>query len=182
MLEQFKNPFGSNSPAPVSAQSSGKIVNYTKIARDVGVSDQTVKTYFQILEDTLLGSFLPAFDQSVRKSQGKSPKFYLFDTGVVRALRRSISSPVVESTHEFSELFEHFVVGELKRRAEYEAADFQFTFVGAPNGKQIELIVDRSGKSKIAIEVKSTTSVREDDTTELRQLGGDMKGTELFVF
>ena len=74
----------------VAAQASGTILNYSAIARDVGVSDQTVRTYFDILEETLLGFHLPPFGRSIRKAQGKSHKFYLFDSGVIRALKRTI--------------------------------------------------------------------------------------------
>ena len=62
----------------VAAQMSGYLLNYTKIAKDVGTSDQTVKTYFQILEDTLLGFTLLPLDLSIRKAVGKTPKFYFF--------------------------------------------------------------------------------------------------------
>jgi uncharacterized protein len=44
----------------MAALSDGEMVNYTTIARDTGVSSQTIRGYFEILEDTLLGRFLPA--------------------------------------------------------------------------------------------------------------------------
>jgi predicted AAA+ superfamily ATPase len=66
----------------IAAQSNGQIVNYSKIARDVGVDTTTVQNYFSILEDTLIGFHLPAYHRSIRKRQRESPKFYLFDPGV----------------------------------------------------------------------------------------------------
>ena len=165
----------------VAAQSSGKLVNYSNIARDVRVSDQTVKTYFQILEDTLLGFFLPAHDQSVRKSQGKSPKFYLFDTGILRALRRSISRPLTDANYEYGDLFEHFVISEIRRRAEYQERDFQYSFLRTANDKEIDLIVDRPGLPKAVIEIKSTVSVRNEHVSALRLLGEHIRGGELLL-
>lgn len=103
----------------VAAQSSGMIVNYSKISRDVGVSDQTVKTFFQILEDTLLGMILPPYHRSIQEAQGQSPKFYLFDTGVVRTPNRQIDRPLSDETYNYGALFEHFVIHEITRRSIY---------------------------------------------------------------
>lgn len=165
----------------VAAQTSGKIINYSNIARDVNVSDQTVKTYFQILEDTLLGFFLPAFNESIRKSQGKAPKFYLFDVGVIRALRRSIQQPLTDSTYEYGDLFEHFVISEIKRRAEYLGKDFQYSFIRTTNDKEIDLIVDRPGLPKIVVEIKSSTRIQVSDVSTLKAIGGDIYNAELLL-
>lgn len=70
----------------VAAQCNGKILNYANIARDVGVDDKTIKKYFTLLEDTLLGFFLEPYQNSFRKRLSHKPKFYFFDSGVVRAL------------------------------------------------------------------------------------------------
>ena len=144
----------------VAAQCSGTVLNYTSVARDVGVSDQTVKTYFKILEDTLLGKFLPAFHESVRKSQGKAPKFYLFDVGVLRTLQRKIDQPLTDQHFAYGVLFEHFIIQEIQRRAEYQGRDFQFSFLRTDRGEEIDLIIDRPGRNRVAIEIKSARSVR----------------------
>ena len=59
----------------ISAQHNGKILNFSAIAKDVGVDTKTVQTYYQVLEDTLVGFYLPAYHASVRKSQRQAPKF-----------------------------------------------------------------------------------------------------------
>jgi hypothetical protein len=66
----------------------GRLVNYTTIARDCGVSAYTVKEYFQVLVDTLLGSFLPSYRQRPKRRVIQSPKFYFADVGVVNRLAR----------------------------------------------------------------------------------------------
>ena len=85
----------------VAAQCNGKILNFSKIGRDVGVEHTTVENYYTILEDTLLGFFLPAYDGSFRKQISKAAKFYLFDVGVERALAKMLSVPVRERTNYF---------------------------------------------------------------------------------
>ncbi len=81
-----------------------KIINYTNIARDVGIDDKTVKQYFfRFRKDTLVGFFLEPFQHSFRKRLSLKPKFYYFDTGVVRALSRQLSVPLVPSTSAYGE-------------------------------------------------------------------------------
>lgn len=165
----------------VAAQCSGSIINYSKIARDVGVSDQTVKTYFQILEDTLIGVTLPAFEQLIRKAQGKSPKFYLFDTGVVRTLRRTIDQPLTDANYEYGHLFEHFIINEIRRRAEYAGKDYHYSFLRTADDQEIDLIIDRPGRPRAVIEIKSTNRVRPENTEVILRLGSDIDNRELFL-
>lgn len=165
----------------VAAQSSGTVINYSKIARDVGVSDQTVKTYFQILEDTLVGFTLPAFDQSVRKAQGKSPKFYLFDTGVVRTLRRTVDQPLTDSNYEYGHLFEHFIINEIRRCAEYAGRDFHYSFLRTADDQEIDLIIDRPGMPRAVVEIKSTERVREEHSKVILRLAADIDNCELYL-
>jgi predicted AAA+ superfamily ATPase len=82
----------------VAAQCNGKIINYANIARDVGVDDKTIKEYFLVLEDTMIGFFLEPFQNSFRKRLVEKPKFYFFDTGVVRSLSRRLSVPLTPKT------------------------------------------------------------------------------------
>lgn len=165
----------------VAAQSSGRIINYSKIARDVGVSDQTVKTYFQILEDTLLGMVLPPYHRSIRKAQGQTPKFYLFDTGVIRALNRQVDLPLSEETYSYGSLFEHFVIHEIVRRSIYAERDWAFSFIKTADDQEIDLVIDRPGMKTAVVEIKSTKTIKAEHTAVLTRLGSDIPESELFV-
>ncbi len=165
----------------VAAQSSGKIINYSKIAKDVGVSDQTVKTYFQILEDTLLGTILPPYHRSIRKAQGQSPKFYFFDTGVIRALNRQLDRPLSDETYNYGLLFEHFVIHEIQRRAAYAERDWAFSFIRTADDQELDLIIDRPGMSTVVVEIKSTTRVRSEDSVVAARLGKDIPNSQIVV-
>ncbi len=94
----------------IAAQLNGKILNRSKIAREVGVQDVTVAHYYEILEDNLLGFYLPAFHRSVRKAQKQNPKFYFIDPGIKRALDRTLSLPLMPQTSAYGEAFEHWVI------------------------------------------------------------------------
>ncbi|MCX6123479.1 MAG: AAA family ATPase, partial [Proteobacteria bacterium] len=103
----------------IAAQMNGKIINFSKISADVGVDDKTVKSYYDILDETLIGFYLQSFHRSIRKRQRESPKFYLFDTGVRRALANTLNLPLDPSTFEYGNAFEHLVVLECHRLNSY---------------------------------------------------------------
>src|SRR3989338_6858277 len=93
----------------VAAQANGKSLNYANISRDVGVDDKTVVTYFEILEDTLLGFTLESYRHSFRKRLRHAPKFYFIDVGIARALSKTLTVPPVASTNYNGDLFEQFI-------------------------------------------------------------------------
>ena len=96
-----------------------KLLNFAKMARGLGVDTKTVQSYFQALEDTLIGKMLPAYSKSARKSVMKQPKFYLFDIGVKRAMDASLGNRLSQKTSAYGEAFEHFVILETIRLNSY---------------------------------------------------------------
>ena len=162
----------------VAAQMAGKIINYASIAGDVGVDEKTVKSYYQILEDTLIGRFLEPYHSSIRKRLSQKPKFYLFDTGVQRALSRSLTIPVVEGTSAYGELFEAFFINECFRLNHYHEKDFSFSYLMTRDGVEIDLVVERPGASLLLLEIKSATRVEEKHLASLRTLGAEFPGAE----
>ncbi len=157
----------------VSAQKSGKIVNRSAIARDVGVDDMTIASYYEILEDTHLGVELPSFHESVRKAQRSAPKFFLFDNGVKRSLDRTLVSKLVPRTSAFGDAFEHFIVMELVKGASYKRLDWRFSYLRTKEDVEIDLIIDRPGKPRAMIEVKSKEKITPADVKSLETLGKD---------
>ncbi len=151
----------------VAAQSNGKILNHSRISRDVGADVKTVQSYFQILEDTWIGFHLPAYHRSVRKAQRSHSKFYFFDPGVARALARSLGAPLSQGTGAYGEAFEHWVILEFHRENDYRGSDFRLSYLGTPDGAEVDLVLDRPGSSPWFVEIKSTMRV---DAVEVRKL------------
>ncbi|MFN3234564.1 MAG: ATP-binding protein [Gammaproteobacteria bacterium] len=162
----------------LSAQCNGKIINYSAVARDVGASETTVKEYFQILEDTLVGFFLEPFRHSFRKRLSLKPKFYYFDTGVVRALGRMLSAPIQRGTSYYGELFEHYVIIECLRLANYYYPEYRFSYAKTKDGAEIDLVVERPGLPHLFIEIKSTDNVRIEKLKSFIGLVNDYKDCE----
>ena len=157
----------------VAAQSNGTIINYTNIARDVGADPKTVMSYFSILEDTLVGFLLPAFHRSIRKQQRSNPKFYFFDTGVKRALDRTLDVPLNPGTYEYGKAFEHFVITQIVHLSQYRYPDWRFSYLQTGAGVEIDLVIERPGLPTAIIEIKSSERVDERDTRNLARFTGD---------
>lgn len=166
----------------VAAQSNGKIINFSNIARDVGVSDHTVKDYFSILEDTLLGFFLEPFHHSFRKRLQRRPKFYFFDTGITRALSHSLRIPLQTQTYAYGEAFEHFIILECMKLASYYELDYRFSYLATKDDAEVDLVVERPGKKTLLIEIKSTTQVQPQHLKTLETLRKDMGDVEAACF
>lgn len=162
----------------VAAQSSGELLNYSKIARDIGSDTVSVKNYYQILEDTLLGFFVYPFKESIRKRQSKTPKFYFFDCGILRASQRKLHLELNEKTYEYGKLFEHWVIQEIFRLNKYYSYDYSLSFMKTKDNAEIDLILERPGTKKRLIEIKSTNFVTDDHLKHLKQLSEDIPNSQ----
>ena len=165
----------------IAAQCNGEIINFANIARDVGVDIKTVQSYFEILEDTLLGFTLEPYHQSIRKRQRQAPKFYLFDTGVRRALDRTLTIDLKQGTYAYGKAFEHLVITEAVRLNEYQQKDFRFSYLRTKDDAEIDLVVERPGASTALVEIKSTPQVDDRDTRSLERFAADMPKSEAFI-
>ncbi|MCB0318622.1 MAG: ATP-binding protein, partial [Bdellovibrionales bacterium] len=165
---------------PIAAQSSGKALNYSKIAADVGVAPQTIQSYFDILEDTLIGYRLSAYHGSVRKQEKQEAKFYLFDLGILSALERTLEVPMVEGTYAFGRRFEHFIIQEIYKLSRYYYPDNQFYHYQTKGGREIDLIIDCPGEKLVLIEIKSKTHIQPDDVRHLNALVDDFPNAKAF--
>ena len=166
----------------VAAQTNGMIINRAAIARQTGVDDKTVKKYFEILADTFVGFYLEAYSQSVRKQQISSPKFFLFDLGVKKALEGFLNIPIVPKTFAFGRAFEHFIIAECVRLNSYARKDFGFSYLKTKSNVEIDLIINRPGSTQVCVEIKSTDSVDESDARTLNALRDDFPDAEFYVW
>lgn len=157
----------------IAAQMNGEIINYSKISKEIGISDQTVKTFFEILSDTLVGFILPSFNRSIRKQQRESPKFYFFDLGVKRALDRTLTIPIINRPSEYGKAFEHFIILEIVRMSAYSKNDFKLSYLRTKENNEIDLVIERPGQSDFLIEIKSTDLVTDQDVKSIALISQD---------
>lgn len=149
----------------VAAITDGEMVNYQNIAQDCGVSANTIKEYFQILEDTLLGFYIPAYTKTIKRKIVQAPRFYLFDVGVTNYLlgRKDLKRGSVEYGH----AFEHFIVQELVAYISYSDNSNRISYWRTYTQIEVDVIL---GDAKVAIEIKSADEV----------MGKHLKGLKAF--
>ena len=157
--------------------SHGELINFANIARDCGVDAKTVKEYYQILADTLLGQMVEPFKK--RKSRQiitKAPKFYLFDVGVAGSIaRRSIAE---ERGEQFGRAFEHFVFMEIAAHSSYSELKYDINYWRTKSGLEVDFVL---GNGEIAIEVKGTRHVENKDLRGLATFVDEYKPKNAFV-
>ena len=158
----------------VAAATNAQMINYTNVASDAQVPRQTVKLWYQILVDTLLGFELPPYARTVKRKSVETPKFYLFDIGVVRMLRRL--PPVVPESADFGEFFEHFIFLELKAWIDYRRPRGILSYWRSRSGYEVDFILD----GEVAIEVKAAAIAQEKHTAGLRALREEV-GIKRFI-
>jgi len=136
----------------MAAFSNGEMVNYSNIATDCGVSAPTVKEYFQILEDTLIGRFLSSYQKKPKRRVILSPKFYYFDIGIANYLLKR--GKIEQGNEAYGKAFEHFIFNELKSHSHYTQIQYPIHYWRTTSQLEVDFIL---GDHEIAIEVKSTS-------------------------
>lgn len=161
----------------VAALSNSEIVNYTNIAQDCGVSSKTVKEYFSILEETMLGFFLPSYTKVVKRRVIQSPKFYYFDVAIPNHLLRRI--PLQPGTDVYGHALEHLVIQELRAFMSYRQPLKSLTYWHTLDNKyEVDAVL---GDAEVAIEVKSSTKVGSHDTKGLKAFSEEYPEAKLYL-
>jgi predicted AAA+ superfamily ATPase len=152
----------------IAVLSDAELVNYSTIARDCGVSSPAIKGYFQILEDTLLGRWLPAYTRRPKRRVIGAPKFYFADVGIVNHLaRRGDLHPRSEL---YGKAFENWIFHELIAHNAYSHAFAQLSYWRLTSGTEVDFIVN---DMELAIEAKATAKVTADHLRGLRAIKED---------
>lgn len=138
----------------VAALSNGEMVNYNNIAQECGVSATTVSSYFDILEDTLIGYRIPAFSKVVKRRIVQAPRFYYFDVGIANHLLHR--KELVRGTVGYGHAFEHLVIQELLAWLHYTHSVENLSYWRTYTGIEVDAII---GDARVAIEIKSVEEV-----------------------
>lgn len=154
----------------IAAMGNGEMVQFTNIARECGVSAPTVKSYYQILEDTLLGKFIPAYQKRPKRRIILAPRFYYFDVGVVGLLTRR--GRIEMGSELFGRAFEHFLFMELSAYASYSGLHYSISYWRTASQLEVDFIL---GEHEVIIEVKGTSSAQPQHLKGLIAFGEEYK-------
>lgn len=160
----------------VAALTDGEIVNYTNIASDCGVSAQTVKGYFGILEDTMIGYMIPAYTKVKKRRLVQAPRFYYFDVGLVGHLLHR--TRLERGTPEYGHAFEHFIIQELKAYIGYNHLEEELTYWHTHTGMEVDAVI---GDARVAIEIKSAEEIQSRHLKGLKSFGEDYPDSRRIV-
>lgn len=150
----------------VAALTDGEMVNNNNIATDCGVSATTVSAYFDILEDTLIGYRIPAFQKVMKRRLVQAPRFYYFDVGVANHLLHR--KDLVRGTPEYGHAFEHLVIQELYAWLHYTHSEEELSYWRTYTGLEIDAVI---GDARAAIEIKSVEEVMPKHLKGLKAFG-----------
>lgn len=151
----------------VVALANGQVTNVSSLARDAAVARPTVQGHFEVLTDTLIGAWLPAWRPRAKVKEVAHPKFYLFDCGVARALAQRLREPLESA--ERGTLLETLVHHELRAQVAYAGLGGELAYYRTPSGTEIDFIWTR-GKLAVGVEVKASARWRPEFSRALREL------------
>ena len=146
-----------------AAFTNGEMVNYTNIASDCGVSAPTVKEYFQILEDTMIGRFLPSYQKNPKRRVILAPKFYLFDVGIANYLVQR--GKIEQGGESYGKALEHFIHQEIVAHSHYSDKNYPISYWRTASQIEVDFIL---GDHEVSIEVKSTDQAKSRHLSGLR--------------
>ena len=136
-----------------AASENTELVNYTNVSRDIGMSADTIKGWYQILVDTFIGYYLRPYRKGSKRIPVNTSKFFFFDVGVARAAARM---PVPSETMtEYGKMFENYIFMELKAYIDYRMTDDELYFWRTREGYEVDFVVE----NKVAIEVKTSKNI-----------------------
>ena len=160
----------------IAAQSSGEMIVYNNIAQDCGVSANTVKEYFNILEQTMIGYLISGFTATSKRRAIAAPKFYYFDVGIVNYLLKR--GNMAQGTEAYGHAFEHLIIQELIAYLGYSFSNEKLTYWRTSGGYEVDSII---GNGRIAIEIKSCGEVKSRHTKGLKAFQEEYPQVRLIV-
>lgn len=163
----------------VAASMNGEIVNYTKMGNDAQLSPRTVRDYFQILQDTLIGDLVPPFQRTPSRKAVATEKFYLFDLGVASALLERWVLPA--RSPEFGRALEHLVQREIRTSIDYLRNNRRLYFWRSNSQFEVDFVLTEAQKPTVAIEVKASRVVSAQDLRGLRAFAEDWPNVRKIV-
>lgn len=160
----------------VAAQCDGEVLVYKNVAQDCGIDHRTVKEYFAILQDTLVGYLIPGFTSSKKRRAIAAPKFYFFDVGITNYLLRR--SNMALGTDAFGHAFEHFIIQELIAYIGYNHLCEQLSYWRTATGYEVDAVV---GDGRVAIEIKTVEEAKSRHTKGLKAFSEDYPEAKLYM-
>ncbi len=163
----------------IAALAAGQTTNVSAIARDAGMARETARGYFEVLVDTLIGSWLRAFRPRAKVKEVALPKFYWFDPGVLHAAAGGFDQPLPSDWQ--GVLLEYLLFHELRAYQDYSGIKGSLGYWATPSGSEVDFVWWR-GRKVVAIEAKHSTRFRREYRKGLEALLSGMTAESYVVY
>ncbi len=162
----------------VASFSQGEVLNMSEVAREAGIKQKIVSTYFQITEDLLIGFKVPIFMKRAQRQLIAHPKFYFFDVGVYRAIRPT--GPLDLQSEIDGRALETLFVQHLRAINDYLDLGYTIYYWRTRNGLEVDFVV-YGENGLIAFEIKRKRKISTKDLRGLRTFSNDYPMAKLYL-
>lgn len=152
------------------AARSASLLNLANLARDAGMSQSTLRRYFELLRALCLVDLAPPWAINVKKKLVRSPKVFLTDSGLAAHLVGADEARLADEGVLAGPLVETFVLGELRKQIGWSAARPVLRHYSSHAGSEVDAVLEARGGRLAGIEVKFSASVSEGDFKGLKDL------------
>jgi len=163
----------------LAASQFGELLSFSAVARECHLPVRTVQSYYEVLEDTLIGIRLQPWRKSLRKRLTAHPKFYLFDTGVANAINKRLTGGMDRQL--MGRLFEQWIILETGRLIHYAGSEANMYYWRTNNGAEVDLLIEKHGKIRAAFEIKLTPNISGSHLSGLRVFHEEHTAVPCFV-
>lgn len=158
----------------LAAAESGRQVNLAALSQESGIPASTLRTYYQVLVDTFVGHWIPAYARRTRKRLLSTPRFLFFDVGVRNAATElPLEGRIAEDVA--GPLLEQWVGQELVSRASYRGRGHRVSFWRTSHGPEVDYVWE-TPREDVPIEVKWTARPRPTDARHLEKFLDEYTG------
>jgi hypothetical protein len=144
MIDGIKNSSKMRDLLRLIAFQMGSEVSYDELARQLGLSRNTIEKYLDLLSKIYVIYKLPAFSQNKRKEITKSSKWYFTDNGIRNAVINDFR--VMSMREDVGLLWESFLIGERMKKRNNANEFASFYFWRSYTMQEIDLIEEFNGK------------------------------------
>lgn len=143
----------------VAAARTGQMLNYREVSKGAGVSEPTVKSWFNVLRATGLVTILQPYFRNTAKRLLKTPKFYFMDTGLCCFLTKWTNPEVLEKGAMAGAILETYAVSEIIKSHIHNGSSAPIYYYADKEKREVDLLIERDGYIH-PVEIKKTASVR----------------------
>ncbi len=122
----------------------GNQVSYNELGKTIGLDNQTIEKYIQLLEKSFVIYRLSSFSRNLRKELKKSHKIYFYDNGIRNALIANFNQPGLRQ--DIGALWENFIITERIKHTHYNNIWANKYFWRTHAQQEIDYIEERDGK------------------------------------